>query len=80
MDVRTMVGFKDLVDGDLVELTIGDKKMTLPVIQQFGQMPGTVSLALGYGSTKLEYRNNVGVNVNDCLTMGADGPGIIIHQ
>ena len=35
--IKTMVGFNDLVDGDLVELTIGDKKVTLPVIQQFGQ-------------------------------------------
>ena len=73
--VRTMVGFKDLVDGELVELTIGDKKMTLPVIQQFGQMAGTVSLAMGYGRTNAgNTGNNVGVNVNDCLTMGANGP------
>jgi hypothetical protein len=42
--VKTMVGFNDLVDGDLVELTIGKKTVTLPVVQQFGQMPGTVSL------------------------------------
>lgn len=73
--VRTMVGFNDLVDGELVELTIGDKKMTLPVVQQFGQMPGTVSLALGYGRTNAgNTGNNVGVNVNDCLTLGANGP------
>lgn len=73
--IRTMVGFKDLVDGELVELTIGDKKVTLPVIQQFGQMPGTVSLALGYGRTLAgNTGTNVGVNVNDCLTVGANGP------
>jgi molybdopterin-containing oxidoreductase family iron-sulfur binding subunit len=73
--VKTMVGFKDLVDGELVELTIGDKKMTLPVIQQFGQMQGTVSLALGYGRINAgNTGNNVGVNVNDCLTIGANGP------
>jgi len=73
--VKTMVGYKDLTDGDLVELTIGEKKVTLPVIQQFGQMPGTVSLALGYGRTLAgNTGSNVGINVNDCLTMGASGP------
>lgn len=73
--IKTMVGFKDLVDGDLVELTIGEKKVTLPVVQQFGQMPGTVSLALGYGRTIAgNTGSNVGVNVNDCLTMGPSGP------
>jgi MoCo/4Fe-4S cofactor protein with predicted Tat translocation signal len=73
--VKTMVGFNDLVDGDLVELTIGKKTVTLPVVQQFGQMPGTVSLALGYGRTLAgNTGTNVGVNVNDSLTVGADGP------
>jgi len=71
--VKTMKGFNDLVDGDLVELTIGDKKMTVPVIQQFGQMPGTVALALGYGRTQAgNTGSNIGVDVNDCITK-ADG-------
>jgi molybdopterin-containing oxidoreductase family iron-sulfur binding subunit len=73
--VRSMKGFKDLEDGDLVEVTIGSKKMTVPVIQQFGQMPGTVGLALGYGRTEAGITgSNVGVNVNDCLTLGPNGP------
>ena len=73
--VRTMVGLNDLVDGDLVELTIGTKKMVVPVVQQFGQMPGTVSIALGYGRTQAgNTGSNVGVNVNDCLTIGPNGP------
>ena len=71
--VRTMEGFKGLVDGDLVELTIGEKKMTVPVIQQFGLMPGTLALALGYGRTYAgNTGSNVGVNVNDCLTTVGD--------
>jgi len=45
--VRTMVGYNDLEDGDLVDVTIGGLTITVPVVQQFGQMPGTVSLALG---------------------------------
>ena len=67
--VRTMVGYKDLVDGDLVELTIGGSKFTVPVIQQFGQMPGTVSIALGYGRTHAGITgSSVGVNVNPVAT------------
>ena len=73
--IKTMVGFNDLVDGDLVDLTIGEKTLTLPVVQQFGQMPGTVGLALGYGRTSAgNTGSNVGINVNDSLTMGASGP------
>lgn len=74
--IRTMVGYKNLKDGDLVELTIGSKKITLPVLQQFGQMPGTVSLALGYGRLIAgNTGSNVGVNVNDSLTSNASGIG-----
>lgn len=73
--VRSMVGFNDLTDGDLVELTIGSKKVVLPVIQQFGQMPGTVGLALGYGRTHAgNTGSNVGINVFDSLSIGEDGP------
>ncbi len=74
--VRSMVGYNNLKDGDLVELTIGDKQVTLPVIQQFGQMPGTVSLALGYGRQIAgNTGSKVGVDVNDSLTVGASGVG-----
>ena len=70
--VRTMEGLNGLVDGDLVELSVGDKKMIVPVIQQFGQMPGTVSIALGYGRTLAgNTGSNVGVNINDCITDGS---------
>jgi Fe-S-cluster-containing dehydrogenase component len=74
--VRTMVAHNNLQDGDLVEISIGkNKKVIVPIIQQFGQMPGTVSLALGYGRKVAgQTGSNVGVDVNDCLTMGANGP------
>ena len=72
---RNMVGFNDLVDGDMVEVKVGEKIMKVPVIQQFGQMPGTVALALGYGRTDAgNTGSNVGQNVNDCITAGANGP------
>ncbi|MEE9439632.1 MAG: TAT-variant-translocated molybdopterin oxidoreductase [Saprospiraceae bacterium] len=70
--VSKFIGYNDLEDGDLVDITIGEKTMTVPVVQQFGQMPGTVSLALGAGKT-YGISDGVGVNVNDVLTKGADG-------
>ncbi len=48
----SMVGLNGLKDGDLAKLTINGKEFTVPVIQQFGQMPGTVSINLGYGRTE----------------------------
>jgi molybdopterin-containing oxidoreductase family iron-sulfur binding subunit len=66
--VRTMEGFKGLKDGDLVELTINGKTLTVPVIQQFGMMPGTLAIALGYGRTYAgNTGSNVGVDVNPFL-------------
>ena len=63
--VRKFIGFNKLKDGDLVELTVGDQQITVPIIQQFGQMAGTVSLALGYGRNKAGIcGNGVGVNAN----------------
>ncbi len=68
--VKRFKGFNGLNDGDLVELTIGNKVMNVPVIQQFGQMPGTVALSLGHGRTEAgKCGTGVGVNVNDCLTI-----------
>lgn len=71
--VRSFVGYKDLQDGDLVDLTVGGKEMRVPVIQQFGQMPGTVSLALGHGRAFGIKGDPVGVNVNGALTVDRDG-------
>ena len=66
--VTKFIGEKDLKDGDLVELTIGGNKYKLPVIQQFGQMPGTVALAMGYGRAMAgECGTGVGVNVNPSM-------------
>ena len=74
--IHSMVGYKNLKDGDMVELTIGDKKFTVPALQQFGQMPGTVSLALGYGRQIAgNTGSNVGVDVNDSLTVETAGIG-----
>ncbi len=66
--VSKMVGYNDLTDGDIVTLTIEGVEYTLPVVQQFGQMPGTVGLALGYGRTMAGGTGtNIGVNINNVV-------------
>lgn len=66
---KRFVGLNDLDDGDIVELTVGDKSFTLPVVKQFGMAEGTVALALGYGRAEAgKCGSGVGVNVNECLT------------
>lgn len=63
--LNRFVGMNNLKDGDLVNLTIAGETMTLPVIQQFGMMPGTIGLALGYGRKKAgKCGTGVGVDVN----------------
>ncbi|HEX5626237.1 MAG TPA: 4Fe-4S dicluster domain-containing protein [Saprospiraceae bacterium] len=47
---RRFTAFNDIKEnGEQVELTIAGKKNTVAAVKQFGQMPGTVSIALGYG-------------------------------
>ena len=76
---RKFKGFNKLKDGDLVELTIGGQSFTVPVIQQFGQMSGTVSLALGYGRSVVgACGQNVGVDVNPVVTF--DGGMATYHS
>lgn len=68
--VKKFKGFNGLKDGDLAKVTVGDASYTLPVVQQFGQMPGTVSVALGYGRDKVGGAGrNIGVNVNGSIGM-----------
>lgn len=70
-DGRTsMDGYLGLEDGDLAELTIGEETMVVPVIQQFGQTPGTVSLALGYGRHVVSRTSkDIGVNINPYVSV-----------
>ena len=67
-------GFEGLNDGDEVELTIGENSFTTVVVRQFGQMPGTVSIALGYGRTKGgRVAKGVGNNVSSNLLTYENG-------
>lgn len=66
--VKKFKGFNRLKDGNLVDLTVGNKVMRVPVVQQFGLMPGTVALALGYGREEGSFATKgIGVNINDVL-------------
>ncbi|HMP30320.1 MAG TPA: 4Fe-4S dicluster domain-containing protein, partial [Saprospiraceae bacterium] len=67
-----MVALNKLKDGDMVKLTIDGKEFKVPVIQQFGQMPGTVSINMGFGRTEAgACGTGLGINVNPLLTNNA---------
>ena len=62
----------NLTDGDIATLTIDGKEYKLPVFRQFGQMQGTVSIALGYGRTKAgKAGTNVGTNLYPAVKDGS---------
>ena len=66
--VKKFKGFNNLSDGDLAKLTIDRNEYILPVVQQFGQAPGTVAVALGYGRDRIgDAGRNIGVNVNGAI-------------
>lgn len=48
----TSEAFKGLKDGDKIEVTVGKNTIETVIVRQFGQMPGTASIALGYGRTE----------------------------
>ena len=63
---------------DIVELTIGGRAARCTVVRQFGQMQGTLALALGYGreATGMLGRavgNNVGVDVYPWTSLDENG-------
>lgn len=66
--------FKGLKDGDKVKVKIGKKEIEAVVTRQFGQMPTTVSIALGYGRTAAGMAGTgVGVDVYPMLSTREDG-------
>ena len=68
---KKFIGLNGLKDGDLAEVSIGDKSIRVPVVQQFGMAPGTIGLALGYGRENAgPCGTGVGKNVNDLLSRG----------
>ncbi len=65
--VNNINGWMDLNDGDNVDVDINGKKVTCTVVRNFGQMPGTVSIALGQGRTAGGCGVGYGVDVNPWL-------------
>ncbi|MCC6412189.1 MAG: TAT-variant-translocated molybdopterin oxidoreductase [Saprospiraceae bacterium] len=65
--VNNINGWKNLNDGDTVEVDINGQKQTCVVVKTFGQMPGTVSIALGGGRQSGGSGVGFGVNVNPWL-------------
>jgi MoCo/4Fe-4S cofactor protein with predicted Tat translocation signal len=59
----------DLQDGDIVEVTVNGKTEKVVVVRQFGQMEGTVALAVGYGRTVGGAGKGVGANVYPMMKM-----------
>jgi molybdopterin-containing oxidoreductase family iron-sulfur binding subunit len=49
--VNKFIGSYELENGDYVKLNVGKGSLESESIQQFGQMPGTLSIGLGYGRT-----------------------------
>lgn len=71
---------KDEIKGkaDIVEVNVNGTAKACTVVRQFGQMQGTLSLALGYGRTETgmlgrAVGNNVGVDVYPWLSFDANG-------
>ena len=62
--VNKFVGAFDLSNGDVVKLGIGNGMIETETIQQFGQMPGTMAIGLGYGRKVAgPAGKNIGTNV-----------------
>ncbi len=62
-------GWKGLHDGENVEVDINGQKITCTVVKTFGQMPGSVAIALGAGREMGGCGVGYGVNVNPWLPL-----------
>jgi len=69
--VATRLG---LQDGDVVAVSVDSRRVELPVCVQPGQSPTTVSIALGYGRTRVgRVGADVGVNAFPLMSVAAGG-------
>jgi len=61
-------------DGDITEIALNGGSIQLPVVRQFGLLPDTVAVALGYGREVAgKAGTGVGVNIAKHLKRNADG-------
>lgn len=66
-DGKNIKGWKNLEDGQIVEVEANGHKIKCAVVKTFGQAPGSVSIALGYGREAGGCATGYGVNVNPML-------------
>ena len=62
--VNNINGWNGLDDGDQVDVEVNGQKLTCTVVKTFGQLPGTVAIALGGGRESGGCGVGFGVNVN----------------
>lgn len=67
VDSKKFQSLNGLEDGDIVDVTIGNNVYKCVVVCQFGQMQGTVSIALGYGRSQAGTCSGYGTNVNPAI-------------
>jgi MoCo/4Fe-4S cofactor protein with predicted Tat translocation signal len=72
---KTLNNLKNFMrDADQADLTIGGLTLRVTAVPQFGQMQGTVALALGYGRREVGFAGRkVGHDVHPALSINADG-------
>ena len=70
-----IIGSENAMGGaDFVDLTVGEDQKRVTAIPQFGQMSGTVMMALGYGRTKGgKAAKGIGIDVFSWLNVDDDG-------
>ncbi|HMG16879.1 MAG TPA: 4Fe-4S dicluster domain-containing protein, partial [Saprospiraceae bacterium] len=62
--------FKNLKEGDLVDLEVNGKKQRVGVVTTFGQMPGTMALPVGFGRKEASIAGReIGYNAYPWLLM-----------
>ena len=70
-----------LVDGDLIDVVVGDRSVTLPVLAQPGTHPRAVAVGLGYGRTHVgPIGNGVGENASRLASRGRVGVGCRVER
>lgn len=67
--INKISGWKDLNEGDNVDVEINGKKLTCTVVRSFGLAPGTFAISLGQGRTSGGCGNGFGVDVNPWLSV-----------
>jgi len=65
--INKINGWQELNDGDNVDVEVNGQKIVCTVVRAFGQMPGTVAIALGGGREMGGCGKGFGVNVNPVL-------------